>query len=202
MKKIKKAKALLESKQKKPLSMIECFLIMSDMVEEKLDPLKRAERSQKRQLKREIKNTKRYKSKESKRSQSPKENQESKKSNVKQVEIKNLTEHNQSHLPNRSSSNRPPLSAALKHQIFLKYRGKCNRCQSATYLEIHHQTPRYKGGGNELENLELLCSFCHKRHHRLNGDPNHRSEFQKNSRRKSHNQLNSLTKNDCTWVKL
>ena len=45
MKKIKKAKALLESKQKKPLSITECFLIMSDMVEEKLDPLKRAERS-------------------------------------------------------------------------------------------------------------------------------------------------------------
>ena len=60
MKKIKKAKALLESKQKKPLSMIECFLIMSDMVEEKFDPLKRAERSQKRQLKKKTKNTKKF----------------------------------------------------------------------------------------------------------------------------------------------
>ena len=228
MKKIKKAKALLESKQKKPLSITECFLIMSDMVEEKFDPLKRAERSQKRQLKKKIKSTKKFceakeqqkpqkfLSKGSYESRAAKGNQRLKgsrdsqvfkkdpdqKSNVKQIEIRSLSEPGQSHLSNRHSSSRPPLSAALKHQVFLKYHGECKRCRSTTYLEIHHQIPRYRGGGDELENLELLCSPCHKRHHHLNGDPNYRSKLQKIGKRITHNLFENSMKNDCAWVEL
>ena len=230
MKKIKKAKALLESKQKKPLSITECFLIMSDMVEEKFDPLKRAERSQKRQLKKKIKSTKKFcEAKEQQKTQelqSPKGSYKSRaakgnqrrlkesrdsqvfkkdpgqKSNVKQIEIRSLSEPGQSHLSNRHSSSRPPLSAALKHQVFLKYHGECKRCRSTTYLEIHHQIPRYRGGGDELENLELLCSPCHKRHHHLNGDPNYRSKLQKIGKRITHNLFENSMKNDCAWVEL
>ena len=228
MKKIKKAKALLESKQKKPLSITECFLIMSDMVEEKFDPLKRAERSQKRQLKKKIKSTKKFceaeeqqkpqkfLSKGSYESQAAKGNQRLKgsrdsqvfkkdpdqKSNVKQIEIRNLSEPDQSHPSNRPSSKRPYLSALLRHKVFLKHRGECNRCQSTTYLEIHHQIPRYRGGGDELENLELLCSPCHKRHHHLNGDPNYRSKLQKIGKRRIHNPFENSMKNDCAWVEL
>ena len=228
MKKIKKAKALLESKQKKPLSITECFLIMSDMVEEKLDPLRRAERSQKRQLKKKIKNTKRfcevkgqqkpqeflskgsYESRAAKGNQMLKESIDSQvfkkdpdqKSNVKQIEIRSLSEPDQSHPSNRPSSKRPSLSALLRHKVFLKHRGECNRCQSTTHLEIHHQIPRYRGGGDELENLELLCSPCHKRHHHINGDPNYRSKLQKIGKRRSHDQFVESMKNNCAWVEL
>ena len=229
MKKIKKAKALLESKQKKPLSITECFLIMSDMVEEKLDPLKRAERSQKRQLKKKIKSAKKfcevkeqqkpqelqsakgsYKSRAAKGNQRLKESRDSQvfkkdpvqKSNVKQIEIRSLSGPDQSHLSNSSSLNRPYLSASLKHQVFLKHRGECNSCQSTTYLEIHHQTPRYRGGGDELENLELLCSPCHRRHHHLNGDPNYKSKLQKIGKRRIHNPFENSIKNDYAWVEL
>ena len=122
--------------------------------------------------------------------------------NLKKTKARNLSEPDQSHLSNLSSSNRPPLSATLKHQVFLKYHGKCKRCQSTTYLEIHHQTPRYRGGGDELENLELLCSPCHKRHHYLNGDPNYRSKLQKIGKRRIHNPFESSMENDCAWVEL
>ena len=231
MKKIKKAKALLESKQKKPLSITECFLIMSDMVEEKFDPLKRAERSQKRQLKKKIKNTKSFSEAKEQQTQTPqnflpkgsyesraakgnqrlkgsrdsqvfKKDPDLKKSNVKQIEIRSLSEPDQPHPSNRPSSKRPYLSALLRHKVFLKHRGECNRCQSTTHLEIHHQIPRYRGGGDELENLELLCSPCHKRHHHLNGDPNYRSKLQKIGKRRIHNPFESSRENDCAWVEL
>ena len=122
--------------------------------------------------------------------------------NVKQTKARNLSEPDQSHPSNRPSSKRPSLSALLRHKIFLKHRGECNRCQSTTHLEIHHQIPRYRGGGDELENLELLCSPCHKRHHHLNGDPNYKSKLQKIGKRRIHNPFESSMENDCAWVEL
>lgn len=49
----------------------------------------------------------------------------------------------------------------------IRYRGyRCERCglEPSTGLQLHHRT--YKRLGREHpDDLELLCRYCHKRHH-------------------------------------
>jgi 5-methylcytosine-specific restriction endonuclease McrA len=40
----------------------------------------------------------------------------------------------------------------------------CERCGCGEWLQVHHRT--YKRLGNELnEDLEVLCSYCHRETH-------------------------------------
>lgn len=41
--------------------------------------------------------------------------------------------------------------------------GKCAECGSTDHLEIHHKNKDWKS--NDLENLILLCSTCHRKTH-------------------------------------
>lgn len=41
----------------------------------------------------------------------------------------------------------------------------CERCNS-TATEVHHLTPRSKGGGDEIENTMALCRSCHESAHK------------------------------------
>ncbi len=41
--------------------------------------------------------------------------------------------------------------------------GKCAECGSTNHLEIHHKNKDWKS--NDLENLILLCSTCHRKTH-------------------------------------
>lgn len=45
--------------------------------------------------------------------------------------------------------------------LFARARGRCERCSQAHGLEVHHCTPRSRGGTHELEQLKLLCDRCH-----------------------------------------
>ena len=50
-----------------------------------------------------------------------------------------------------------------KIRLVMNQQWKCKKCNSildATY-EIDHIIPLYKGGDNELANLEALCRNCH-----------------------------------------
>ena len=38
----------------------------------------------------------------------------------------------------------------------------CNRCGKSENLEIHHIIPVAQWGGNDVNNLMLLCQDCHK----------------------------------------
>ena len=38
----------------------------------------------------------------------------------------------------------------------------CNRCGKSENLEIHHIIPVAQWGGNDINNLMLLCQDCHK----------------------------------------
>ena len=38
----------------------------------------------------------------------------------------------------------------------------CNRCGKSENLEIHHIIPVAQWGGNDVNNLMLLCKDCHK----------------------------------------
>jgi len=58
-------------------------------------------------------------------------------------------------------------SKAWTKQVDLLYErdgGLCQRCQKWLNREEanpHHKKTRGAGGGDEIENLELLCSLCH-----------------------------------------
>lgn len=55
----------------------------------------------------------------------------------------------------------------LKEKVARLRGGICERCQEKNYsiLQIHHKTERYKGGTDDIKNLELLCPNCHASHH-------------------------------------
>ncbi len=55
----------------------------------------------------------------------------------------------------------------LKEKVAEQRGGICERCQENNYaiLQIHHKIERYKGGTDDVTNLELLCPNCHASHH-------------------------------------
>lgn len=55
------------------------------------------------------------------------------------------------------------ISRAIKYDVWKRDHGCCVKCQSKSNLNIDHVFPRAQGGGNELENLRLLCFHCNQR---------------------------------------
>lgn len=51
-------------------------------------------------------------------------------------------------------------------KVGLKSNNRCSKCKSQNNLCIHHITPLSKGGDNKIDNLILLCGFCHKLVHK------------------------------------
>ena len=55
------------------------------------------------------------------------------------------------------------VSETKKKHVASQQQWKCKKCNNmldATY-EIDHVIPLYKGGNNEINNLEALCRNCH-----------------------------------------
>ena len=70
--------------------------------------------------------------------------------------------------PNRSTIPPKTRQAAMIHAN--------HRCETPGYgrtrfLEVHHRRPRSLGGGNEADNLQVLCSSCHQLIHRPAKEP-------------------------------
>jgi 5-methylcytosine-specific restriction endonuclease McrA len=40
--------------------------------------------------------------------------------------------------------------------------GRCQRCGASENLQFDHIVPASKGGGNEANNIELLCAACNQ----------------------------------------
>ncbi len=60
-------------------------------------------------------------------------------------------------------------SESVKSDIYKQQNGKCNGCREdfkAWNLEVDHIIPKAKGGGNYVENYQLLCGNCN----RIKGD--------------------------------
>ena len=55
------------------------------------------------------------------------------------------------------------------HQLArtLKPAGPCESCGSTKKTEVHHVSGDWRD--NRIENLERLCSACHKRRHKTKG---------------------------------
>ena len=52
-----------------------------------------------------------------------------------------------------------------KHVLFGPQEGRCNGCRSEfpfRVLEVDHVIPQPVGGGDHLENLQLLCAHCNR----------------------------------------
>jgi len=67
---------------------------------------------------------------------------------------------------------RPPIPAAIRHQIMLRDRGECQgktphgtRCGCRQWTDIHHIRPVSLGGSNEPDNLLTLCRSHHREVH-------------------------------------
>jgi hypothetical protein len=68
------------------------------------------------------------------------------------------------HTP-RAKQTIPP---ALRRAVLLRDQRRCRvpGCSHATFVDVHHITPRSEGGPNVAENLLTLCSAHHRATHR------------------------------------
>ena len=52
-----------------------------------------------------------------------------------------------------------------KYYLYTMQKGECKACKTWFHfrnLEVDHITPKSKGGGDDLNNLQLLCPKCNK----------------------------------------
>ncbi len=90
---------------------------------------------------------------------------------ISKTEVEVARENAQIHKPGeRNKSTIPP---RIRREVLARDRHRCRRkgCNHTRFLEIHHLTPRSKGGSNDPENLVTLCTACHKLLHEKGGDP-------------------------------
>lgn len=49
----------------------------------------------------------------------------------------------------------------IRDKAIKKYGQKCELCRYKLSLDIHHITPKSRGGTNEIDNLMVICPNCH-----------------------------------------
>jgi hypothetical protein len=149
MTELEEVKNLLSQKLERAVASEEALQILMKEFIQKNDPVKKAERAVKRfskRVKRETQlNQQTNSSRELKRADSPGERPPSR----KRTKIKCLTIH----------------SLNLRDQHRCTYVGFHGRCDEKRWLDVHHVTHVEHGGGNELENLAILCRRHHAKHH-------------------------------------
>lgn len=57
---------------------------------------------------------------------------------------------------------RRPIPHAVKRAVFKRDEEKCRGCGKSDRLEYHHMRRVIDGGGNDAENIQLLCARCHR----------------------------------------
>jgi len=67
--------------------------------------------------------------------------------------------------------NRSTIPPAKRRQALVRAKHRCQMpgCNHRHFLEVHHRAPRERGGGNDLANLIVLCSSCHRLLHERAG---------------------------------
>ena len=63
--------------------------------------------------------------------------------------------------------NEATIAPSVRAAVMARDRHRCRApgCANTRFLEVHHITPREKGGSNRAENLVTLCSSCHRQWH-------------------------------------
>ncbi len=79
-------------------------------------------------------------------------------------ELFGLTDNNYTNFNKKNNKNKKrKVSATAKKYVAANQKWLCNMCNNlldASY-EVDHIKPLYKGGGNEVSNLQALCRNCH-----------------------------------------
>jgi len=63
----------------------------------------------------------------------------------------------------RASQNPRSIAPARRAYLMKKARSKCENCGSRYHLQVDHKLSVALGGGNDLENLRVLCRSCNQR---------------------------------------
>lgn len=148
MLKIRRAQDLISQKRRGTANLEICFDVIVDEYLRKHDPVEKAKRQK-------VKG----------------------KLNIEDIREEALDQPNEvqvSRPVGKGQRKRQPLPASVKHQVYLNSEGRCTvtdergrRCRSTRFLEIHHIKPLSQGGGDDIENLTLVCSGHHRAiHHR------------------------------------
>ncbi len=151
MLKLRRVQDILSQKRRKPVDLEGALEVITEIYLPKEDPVKKAQRQK---MRGQLNDTKAKKSVPGHNA-----NQQSR------LDVKEKSK--------KQKTVRKPFTAQEKHQVYLKYRGKCGykdsddrSCNQSMFLEIHHKKPVSKGGTNNLSNLLLLCNGHHKVMHK------------------------------------
>jgi hypothetical protein len=74
-----------------------------------------------------------------------------------------------SRIQNPGRPNRSTVPPGLRRTALVRAHHRCEApgCEHTRFLEVHHILPREQGGTNDLANLRVLCSSCHRLLHEL-----------------------------------
>ncbi len=140
---LQQVKDLLSQKRMKAVTSEEALKAIMDDFLKRNDPIRRAERVQKRKVESEI-------------SEEPKPD--------------NQFDSTDKH---PSVPGRQRLPAHTKHAVMLRDQRRCRhlsiqgeRCENRRWIDVHHIIPVSDGGNNQIENLITLCSAHHRAQHR------------------------------------
>lgn len=78
-------------------------------------------------------------------------------------ELFGLSDNDKNKYKNYNKNKKRKVSATAKKYVAANQKWLCNMCNNlldASY-EVDHIKPLYKGGGNEVSNLQALCRNCH-----------------------------------------
>lgn len=65
--------------------------------------------------------------------------------------------------PKRKSNSRAYIPARVRAFVVTRDGGACRYCGAADRIELDHRLPVSRGGGDEPENLQVLCYPCNRR---------------------------------------
>ena len=68
-------------------------------------------------------------------------------------------------IPRRTDIDAPKNYRQHKHVLYGQQEGRCNGCRMDfpfKIFEVDHVVPKSRGGGNHIENLQLLCGHCNR----------------------------------------
>jgi hypothetical protein len=141
---LEQIKDLLSQKNQKPSDLREVLDYLSSLGLEKLDPVRKAQRAQKR----------------------------SEALNKEELPTLNRATNAQQKKAVTGRASRPLLPASIKHKVHLRDQNQCTeilpngqRCSSRRFLDFHHVIPVADGGQDRLDNLITLCSAHHQARH-------------------------------------
>jgi hypothetical protein len=130
--------------------------LIAELALEKIDPIRKEERIQKRQI--HVQQNKSSPIKPSSSNSKNKAQQELQKSDPESTPPADL-------VPSGAKSPRAPISASVQRQVWVRSNGRCEyidsesskQCDSSYGLQLDHVVPVALGGSSQIENLRMLC---------------------------------------------